>query len=421
MKSRLKGLLSLAALSLAGLLLSTGAQAQGLTFTGPTEAYGLLNGEFLALYLNERGDLGAPRQGLAKPAGPLDSTGHPTGVANDGSVTSGTYGALFSSTSTIGAGAGTVGDSVGAKREYITGFSSNAEGYAIRIGDGSWMPYTGFTPVPGAFTTTGAINSQLTANSALTTGVPGLVLRQSVTFNTNNNLNRAKFTVTFDNTAGTSAITNLRYARVVNPNPGLPQGSNITTQSYLRDLFPGAFLINATNANLNLGIGVFPTDPNTHGTALVATPNEFLEGDLLNRGNLDTNVDLLDPFSPNPLEPGTAPNFNYVMLHTGDNGADFVDTAGNVVNSTTDFGTDFQGTDFRNQVAFSSQAAETGLVLYSPLIDVPAGGTSTFTFYYFFDQFTPSQVAVPEPGTVSLFLGGLVSGSLLLRRRKKQA
>src|SRR5258708_6512396 len=87
------------------------AQAQSIfTYNDPTPGssqshrYGVLNGDLLALYINDRGDLGAPYRYVVpeKPKG--ISKGTKPVINNDGSVpeTSGTYAALFSKTSTSG-------------------------------------------------------------------------------------------------------------------------------------------------------------------------------------------------------------------------------------------------------------------------------------------------------------------------------
>src|SRR5690242_19934193 len=110
-----------------GLSVSAGAQSATFQYTdaGGSHNYGLLNGDYLALYVNDRGDLGAPYRniGAEKPtSGALN--GIYAVVNGDGSVPNGstpntryTYATLFTTKSTAGL---PLQSSIQAKTEYTT-------------------------------------------------------------------------------------------------------------------------------------------------------------------------------------------------------------------------------------------------------------------------------------------------------------
>jgi hypothetical protein len=408
MKLRLAGLLSVATLSLVGTAFSVSAKAQSAgPFNGPISGsegqYALLNGEFLSLYVDARGDLGAPRKplssGLAKPGPALDANGRPfnngQNINADGSVKSSvndTFGALFSPNSTA---ALSLHDSVSAKSEYITGTPNGAaEGFAIKLGDGAWTSYRNLNFVDfgvGGNSVTGL----LTATTHYTLG--NLPITQDIAFNDAANKNRAKFTITFDNSNGTAPVS-VQYARVVNPNQGAP-GTIQTTVNYGTPIFTNAFAIDSVANGKHLGIGVLPgTDPNAAGSVILS--NDVTdEGGLLNSGNLDTFLD----------------NYPFVQLRS-DLGADYINPDPSQNEST------LGPNDFNSlqNVQFATGTEDTSLLLYSPNITVGAGQIGTYTFYYFFDTINQGPPTVPEPGAVALLLAGVVGCSALLRRRNRK-
>lgn len=408
MKLRLAGLLSLATLSLVGTAFSGSAKAQSAgPFNGPISGnegqYALLNGEFLSLYVDARGDLGAPRKpissGLAKPGPALDANGRPIGngqnINADGSVSTSvndTFGALFTPNSTA---ALSLHDSVSAKSEYITGTPNGAaEGFAIKLGGGAWTSYRNLSFVDfgvGGNSVTGL----LTATTHYTLG--NLPVTQQIAFNDAANKNRAKFTITFDNSNGLDPVS-VQYARVVNPNQGAP-GTIQTTVNYGTPIFTNAFAIDSVANSKHLGIGVLPgTDVNAAGSILFSSDITD-EGGLLNSGNLDTFLDA------NP----------FVQLRS-DLGADYVNPDSSQNEST------LGPNDFNSlqNVQFATGTEDTSLLLYSPNITVGAGQIGTYTFYYFFDTVHQEPPTVPEPGAIAMLLAGGVGCSVLLRRRHRK-
>jgi hypothetical protein len=403
----------------------------------PGRTYGVLNGDLLALYINDRGDMGTPfRKGQVpeKPRGIIDPhTGRPT-VNADGSIpgTSGTYAALFSDKST--AGLPTIGDSIGAKSEYITGgLTTVTEGFSV-IGDdpnlqiaGRWLhgetldsnlrydPAAPNNPATNDFyVTNGSPTSELRAvtklqhdlSSDFGTGAQ-LKITQDVTFQQDPTFkNRVKFQITFQNTSSVKALDNVRYARAFNPNQGAfsASGSSFkaTKQVFRTPAWPSAFAIDSVFTDTDgitrrMGFGVLPGDSNSAGTILLSTPTT-LEGLLLD--NPDQQV-------------GSAGHIgnNYVQLGS-DADAGYFDQNGNEVASTQDYVTDDA---FANTVEFDSNSTDNALLLLSPFMDIAPDSFQTFTFYYFFNPI--GSTIIPEPGALSLFLSGLVSGGLLLRRR----
>ena len=252
--------LSLLASGAAGSL----AQAQTVIFANPFQPgsqYGLINTSTLALYLNDRGDIGAPvRNGGSKPNGLLDSNGRPY-INSDGSVNTsasnsgtpnGTYGLLISSRRPSPSG-GSIGDSVRAKNEYLTvGPSTTAEGFAV-IGDdphlqkgSNWINASDFNVQSFAPAANGApgLVSQLFRPTGTQTA-QGLLITQTVSVIPNSN--RVQFDINFDNT-DVKTLTGLRYARGVNANPGGSLGASTgdTQQFFGSNADKGSFLIGSS-------------------------------------------------------------------------------------------------------------------------------------------------------------------------------
>jgi hypothetical protein len=425
----------LAAMSVLGSTLTNAANAQTQIYGYPTDSnreheYALLNGDLLALYLNDRGDLGAPYpiiSGIpgAKPPGIVDpATGRPSAanIGNDGRIlpqdNPPTYGALFNRNPTPGS----LGESVRAKSEYLTaGTGAVAEGFSLIGGQGLSGPGNSFLQpsdfLVTSFTTNGQTNrlGPLSATSGLQfpTNTGNLDILQNVIFQEDNAPpNRVKFTITFTNNSD-ETITGLRYARAVDPNQGFTTG--VTTQRFRTEADPTAFAINSLVGDRGFGFGVLP-DGNTEGLILLST-NEIREASLLSR----------------PLaQVGAKPYVRLGAWHAGPNGTQTADAfmvipAGDpnsteddiVIGSTTDYINDAAFTTLVNE-NLDTPSGNAGLVLLSPVLpDLAPDASTSFTFYYFFDAIQGPPGDVPEPGTVALLVSSGFCGIGLAWRRRR--
>ena len=394
------------AVTLTSLSFGMTANAQAIKYSALGQTYGLLNGDNIALYISDRGDLGVPRrQGIiaSKPSGNIDAiTGSPLDILPDGSISTdpgtGVYGALFSRTSTSGL---PLQQSIQAKSEYITGGGGIAlENFALFGNNSNLHTLTGGylhgdTVGTPTFSLSGnSATDILSATSAFTFSRAKMKMTQEVSFQYDPvRKNLVQFKITFQNT-GTTDLTGIRYARAVNPNQGA-FGTGTTTLATLQQLGtptePDAFAINSSASNRHLGLGVFSDQQNGKGTILLST------------ATTEENT-LLD----NPT--AQLANSNYVKLLDG--GAEYYE--GNSLVNTTD---DFRKADFQNSVKFES-GGDDALLLLSPVINVAAGTSETFTFYYFFNNPAPS--GVPEPGSVALLVSSLVGGCFLLRKHSRK-
>jgi hypothetical protein len=418
MKLRLTVGYGLAALTMAGMAFTTRAQAQSALFpsSGGNQQYGLLNGDNLALYVDQFGDLGAPvnfNQTIYKPSGDYTG-GHPnidptTGaVLEPGSGSSRTYAALYSSSST--GGISPIGASVLAKnQEYITvGPSLAAAGWGVKLG-GSWLPYYSPSLNFQGFSVSGSSAGSLLSATSSFAPTSTLAITQTVSINSANP-NRANFEVTFDNSKGTSAVSNVAYSFMLNPNQGeAPDGSSntIATANKYQTTDTSAFAINAEANSLNLGLGVLPSDQ-------VADPNEMENGSTLYTTTDVKEGDVLGNPETNGTNPG---NLNPYVVLNPDGTVDYFDP-NSILYPLAD-ATDPNFADAFPDAAFTG-GSDTAMVLLSPSFDIPAGGIRTFEFYLFFN---PAQTGptVPEPGAMSLLAGGVLSfGGLLLRRRNRK-
>lgn len=370
-----------------GLSYRTQAQARLYTFNDSllrTHKYVLLNGEKLALYLNDRGDLGAPYyfDQPVKPAGYL--LGGLPDILEDGSVAQSiadpsvlgnTFAALYSAVpvnTTLSLGA-----QVRAKNEYISlGGLGTTEQYGIRL-NGNWLygsslvAATGGNPI--GLTASGSNPlAPLKAISTLKLPVPGgtLVLKQTVILqNTPANKNIAQFVISFTNSSP-NTLSSLQYARLVNPNQGAasPLSTLATTQSLLTPADPNAFAIDAASGTHHLGLGIslgtsgVPASNSVpfSGTTLLALPPD-VNDELSFFSNLD----------------GLVATTDRVVLNNGFT-ATAVDGLTGAIMTTSDFRTDanFQPTFAQNDAS---------LALVSAPFDLGAQRTLTFSFNYYFD------------------------------------
>lgn len=406
------------ALSLTGAALTTAAHAQSALFNYEgvdvtngqkvTHQYGLLNGDFISLYLNDRGDLGAPYDASGnKPGGILD--GFVPAVQDNGDVKPGmgTYGALFSFESTQGAGNGSIGASVRAKHEYISvGSQEASEGFAIVGNDnklnqnGKWLPDTKLSVVPNSFAVSGnSITGGLSATSQLTTPTSSgnLQITQQIALQeAGEPKNRVKFTVTFKNN-GTQTLDGLRYARAVDPNQGYLYSLS-TFQHFRTPGDPNAFAIDSwdTPGALNpqrMALGVSPGDAGTDGTTIFAT-------NFLSETSLLSNLQAKDVRKNNRL-----------VLHG--KGADYLAAGSDTVFASTNDFTD------GSLDTTSFTPGDAALVLLSPSYSLAPGDEQTFIYYLFFSAVSSTPPAdVPEPGPVAFYAGGIAGAGLLLRRRR---
>ena len=432
--------LGLAALLLTATVFSTAAHAQSANFlyTAPDlsgeHRYGVLNGQHVALYINDRGDLGAPYPiaggfPVAKGGGninPITGLPNPNNIAADGRVTAPSgnlpvYGALFSQMPT---GGGNIGDSIKAKSEYITGGGNSAiENFSIFANNGL-LPGNQFlrnSSVDGinvdSFSVSGTSASRaLSATSNLSTDLrfanpATLSIQQVVSYQETPGApqNRVRFSTDFTNNSTTDTLQNFRYARVVDANTAF--GTNpATTQQFRTGADERAFALTSSSQSKiigekdnAIGIGVFGDGlPGAAPGTILFTAASSAEEDQL----------LQSPFDQVRF---------YVEL-TGGNGAVIKETLDNDLNTAND-PVRFLTNDFINDKVFGGQveaslgfgSANNSLVLLSPSFNIAPGQSQNFTFYYFFGGQINSTV--PEPGTVALFAAGGLSG-LWLRRRK---
>lgn len=428
--------LGLAALLLTGTVFSTVAHAQSALFNyvapdnSGRHTYGLLNGQHVALYINDRGDLGAPYPiagGDAgnKPGSLTDSLGRPNPniIAATGEIlgfpTQPAYGALFSKNSTANL---PIGDSVKAKSEFLgAGTAQLVEGYSLFANDGlsatgrfvraSQLTVNSFTVTGNSGTGPLVATSNVSADLSFSSGNSGtLALQQVINFQDGNNdpPNRVRFSTTFTNNS-TEALNGFRYARVVDVNTSFTTSE--TSQQFRANTDPTAFALTSFTGGNALGIGVFGNSPNGGP----AEPGSLLfVGDA---GVGESNL-LLSPFDQ--VDDGEF----YVMLGAG-NAASLMQKVGFGLDLSDD--TVFLTTnDFINDVNFRTQvdsqlgfanADNSALMLLSPELNIAAGGSANFTFYYFFGQTVSTPV--PEAGTVALLITGGVSGLWLRRRHRK--
>lgn len=436
-KARSRHWAGIMALTLIGSAATTAVNAQARIYGYPTDAnrlheYALLNGDLLALYLNDRGDLGAPYPIIngfpgAKPPGIVDPvTGRPSSsnIADDGRIlptdNPPTYGALFSRTSTPSS---TIGGSVRQKSEYLTaGAGSVAEGFSLRGNQGLSGPGNTFI-LPGDMilqnfsvsgdSRTGALSA--TSQLEYPTDSGTLEVMQNVVFQeTDAPPNRVKFTISFTNNSS-EAITGLRYARAVDPNQGFTTGE--TNQRFRTQADPNAFALNSLVGDRGFGLGVFP-DGNTEGTILVVTPETREDALLTNpTAQLSSNSYVLLG-ATTTLPNGTNTASASLFQPAGDPNLISDDI---LLDSTLDFINDAAFTNMVND-NLSVPSGNAGLVLLSPILpDIAAnGGMESFTFYYFFDALQGPPPGVPEPGTVALLVSSVLCGGSLLRRRRQK-
>jgi hypothetical protein len=404
------------------------AEAQAPVFpTAATGNYALLNGDNLALYIDQLGDLGAPMSSSPsqpKPGGQLNSSGQPF-INSDGSVQTPvgtpavpvTYAALYNPSAT----AGTIQQQVQAKDEYITLGNRNAvEGWSISVNGGSsFIPYsnagmsaapivTSYNPVTGLLTAT--------ADTTYKVGATDVGISQETLFNDTGRKNLAEFVTTFTNN-GTSTISGLQYARGVDPNQGVaPPGTSAnvnTTQTFGTSVDPTQFAINSTDQeslNRNLALGVRSSDPNSAGTEIYAVSANQTESGLLG--------------SPQVNRQG---NPSYIQLDpNGDGGANFVDPTNPAMDShTANYQEYLQNPALAPFLTagnvsvtpeFSTYSPDTDLVLLSPVIsNLTPGESESFTFYYTFGALNAG--AVPEPGTIAMALAGICGAAVFRLRR----
>ena len=418
-----------AALTCFGAFTAAQVTAQTVVYPNPydaTQQYALLNGNLLSLYINSRGDLGAPVRGNTKSPGFVNSVGQPY-INSNGSVNTtvtpggpgtqanGTYGILFSPTST--ANAGSLAASVQAKNEYLTvGADNVAEGYSL-IGNASylngglnsgndWLTARNFTVQSFTPAASGiGITSQLIKPNPATSTANnprGLQITQNVSFQ--NSDNRVQFSVTFKNT-DTTTLTGIRYARAIDPNEGgtIPNNAKPgdTTQAFRTPSYKNAngkndaFVLDSfvQNTSRHLGIGVLPGDPNAVGSKVLAT-SATRESDLLSNPEANLFAD---------------PTNTYVQLGTGTNATYVKNGVGKAVG---DYTSDSFVPDF-------GPSGAAGLVLESPEINLAPNAEQTFSFYYFFDPVSTAPPGnVPEPGALALLASGGFCGLLAVRRRR---
>lgn len=433
-KSALNRTLGLSAVLLTATAFTNTAYAQSAIFNyvAPDQSgshrYGLLNGQHVALYINDRGDLGAPYPiingdpGIKPPSIVNPATGRPNpgNIGANGQIlpvnNPPAYAALFS---LAPVGNLNIGDSVKAKSEYLgAGSSSIIEGFSIYAQNGL-LPGTRFVSnssmnlvdfsVEGA-TSSGALRavSNLTRNLRFNNGDTGtLGIEQNIRFQTGVNVpgNRVEFSTNFTNTSG-NTLENFRYARVVDANTAFTNPN--TAQRFLTDNEPNAFALTSIVGGEAIGIGVFGENqpfPAQPGSILFTADSSLGNATLLQ----------------SPFDRAST----YLEL-TGSNGAvikqkfgnDLVTDNDTILASTTNFIGDLA---FRDQVSTAlnfGNSSDSSLILLSPSLTIRPNETANFTFYYFFGgQINPP--AVPEPGTVALLAASGLSG-LWLRRRKKR-
>ena len=424
-------LATLASVSLAG-----GAKGQSAVFANPYDAsfqYGLLNGDRVALYLNDRGDLGAPfRPGFTKNPGIVDPiTGRPSNAQIDdtGRILGNpapTYGALFSNVTT--AGAASIGESVRLKSEFLTPAGSPIEGFSMyakqgirgsigvgTIGTSNFFRSSDFGNVASFAVSGTAVNDPL--NATTTHNLKGgnaafggdLVFTQTVDLQKDASKNRVRFNmkVDYSNINSTNILNDFRFARVVNANNGFTNTQ--TSQRFGTSVDPDAFALSSIAMGGEMGIGVFgDAHPDMEPGAILLT------------GTGDASTLLRNPFAQgNSKYVEFGSNYSAeIKMRVADGAAgandDLVTTNDTVLHSTLDF----RDAAFADLVKteLGLDASDTSLILLSPSFNIVPGGSADFTFYYFFSGNTPSSV--PEPGTVALLASGLFGGGVVLRRRR---
>jgi hypothetical protein len=426
MKQTARGLTGLTAVVALAVMYPAMVSAQAPTFNaGGVGNYALLNGSNLALYIDRYGDLGAPQttQTVSKPGGVLNGSGQPY-VNADGSVQTPipvspfsdvTYAALYNPQAT----SGTLQQQVQAKTEYITlGNRSAVEGWSISVNHGtSFIPYDGAgMSVSNIVTTYNSSTGLLTAttNSAYTVGATNLGISEEVLFNDASRKNLAEFVTTFTNN-GSSAIANLEYARVVDPNQGVAPPGNTgdtgTNQGFGTLTNASLFAIMSSDEmglNRQLSLGVQNASPNAPGSYIYTANANQSESAVLGAPQLSRQG-----------------NPNYIELDAnGDGGASYVDTANPLLDAHTTNFEDYIENPASAPFLTSSLASvtpsfnaygDTDLVLLSPFMSLQPGQSTSYTFYY---QFSPTEV--PEPDALSMLMGGsVVMGSIVLRMRRK--
>jgi hypothetical protein len=358
--------------------------AYAATFGTGVGNYALLLGDYLALYVDRCGDLGAPRNATTPthPGGSIDASGNPY-INSDGSVDSlgGTncYAALYSSGAT---NAGTIQQQVQAKTEYITvGNRNTVESWSINVNNG-----LSFTTIGGSLhvsMTTAPITASYNEESGLVsaTGMTTyldapqhVTIQHEVYFNDAGRKNVVQFVVTFTN-LGSSGIT-LQYARGVNPNQGVPPdhyGWTNTNQWFSTPVDPTLFAVNSADQEgflRYLALGVRAGEPNTAGSIIYVT-----------NGGQTENALLTSPHLPSQGNPN-----DVVLSATGGWGANFYDGYNPAYDSyspnyaSAPFVTGYGQTFSPVFSAFS----ESDLVLLSPIMDIGPGQSATYVFYYTF-------------------------------------
>lgn len=417
----------------------TVASAQARLFSYPSDAnrqhdYALLNGDLLAFYLNDRGDLGAPYPvigGLpgAKPPGIVDpATGRPSrvNIADDGRILPvdgpPAYGALFSRTSTL---AGSIGESVRLKSEYLTaGAGTVAEGFALRGNQGVRGPRNSFLQSSDLMVNSFRVFGDSPAGTLGATSILSyptdsgeLQVTQDLVFQEAGMPgNRARFTITFTNN-GTETLSGLQYVRTADPNQGFTSGA--TVQRFRTQTEPGAFAMNSLVGDRAFGFGVFPGDL-AEGSILLVTP-ETREPALLSQPLDQVARNNYIRLGASTLLPdGTRTASAFLYQPAGDPGSLADDL---LLGFTPDFVNDAAFTDLVND-NLSVLAGNAALLWVSPVLpDLAPSASLSLTFYYFFDALPagpPPGGNVPEPGTGGVWLlCGTVAGSLLARRRRK--
>jgi hypothetical protein len=372
--------------------------AQSATFGTGAGSYALLNGSYLALYIDRFGDLGAPMTSsvtLPKPGGLLDSLEQPyinsdgsvdTPVLIDGVSTSITYAALYSAIAT----SGSIQQQVQAKTEYITlGNLTAVEGWSVSVNGGSsFIPYDGTgmsaAPITASYN---ASTGLLTATSATTymVGATDLEISQEVLFNDSARPNILQFVITFTNN-GTTTITGLQYARAIDPNQGVaPPGTSAdvnTMQAFGTPADPTQFAVNSIDQeglNRSLALGVRNSDLNSAGSIIYAASASQTESSILS--------------SPQPTNQGDP---SYIQLDAnGDGGANYVTAINPAMDAhTANFEAYLETGGVLDPFltsgnvgvtpVFTSYPSDTDLVLLSPQLSLAPGASTTFTFYYTF-------------------------------------
>ncbi len=303
------------------------------------------------------------------------------------------------------------------KTEYISlGARDAVEGWSVSVNGGaSFVPCNGLgmtaTPISVAYNSTTGQLSAVT-NTTLSSGATDLLISQQVLFNTPGQASVAQFVVTLTNN-GASAITGLQYARAVDPNQGVaPPGSSgdvNTNQSFGSPSSSTQFAINSADQegfNRNLSLGVNPADLNSPGSTIYAVSGNQTQQSVLT----------------NPL-PSSQNNPNQIVLHTSDLGADFVDPGNPSLDATTanyklylasPALAPFLNSQSQSVTPAFSTYSDTDLVLLSPSMNLAAGESTTFTFYYSFSAST-----VPAPGSAPIMLAGAAGFGCTLRRRRR--